>query len=385
MQKASQVYILLDALDECAQRAELMEVLRTIAGWQLRNVHMIMTSRKERDIENSLEQIVDPRNSICLQSDVVDKDIQQYVRERLSSDNALNKWSKDTALQHEIETALMKGSKGMFRWAVCQLDTLGKCRNRAMLRKSLASLPPTLDKTYDRILCAIAEEDFDYAIRILQWLAFSDRPLSVEEVAEVIAIDGTRDPAFDRDEVLEDPSEALDICFSLISIRGAGDDSRKQVAVLAHYSVKEYLVSDRIQNGQAARYWMQDTACHSMISHACVSYLIQFQQAEPIKGDMLTSFKLAQYSARFWASHVRWSKVGKSEIGQVVMDLLSMENAAYLNWIRLYDPDRPWAEPYLKKSLRDIATPLYYTANLGLETVVEILLDKGADVNAQGG
>jgi hypothetical protein len=42
-----------------------------------------------------------------------------------------------------------------FRWAVCQLDTIGKCRNRLKLRESLASLPPTLDETYDRILCAI--------------------------------------------------------------------------------------------------------------------------------------------------------------------------------------------------------------------------------------
>jgi hypothetical protein len=100
---------------------------------------------------------------------------------------------------------------------VCQLDTLGKCRNRAMLRKALAALPPTLDKTYERILCAIAEEDAVYAIRVLLWLAFSDRPLTIEEVAEVVAIDVARDPAFDREEVLEDPLETLDICSSLVT------------------------------------------------------------------------------------------------------------------------------------------------------------------------
>jgi hypothetical protein len=48
-------------------------------------------------------------------------------------------------------------------------------------------------------------------MRILQWLTFSARPLSVREVAEVVAIDVSRDPAFDRDEVLEDPLEALNI------------------------------------------------------------------------------------------------------------------------------------------------------------------------------
>jgi prepilin signal peptidase PulO-like enzyme (type II secretory pathway) len=65
-----------------------------------------------------------------------------------------------------------------------------------MLRESLASLPPTLDETYDRILCAIGKDDFKYAVRILRWLAFSSRPLLLEEVAEVVAIDLERNPSF---------------------------------------------------------------------------------------------------------------------------------------------------------------------------------------------
>jgi hypothetical protein len=185
-----------------------------------------------------------------------------------------------------------------FRWAVCQLDTLGKCRNRAMLRKALAALPPTLDTTYDRILCTIAEEDVDYAIRILLWLAFSDRPLAVDEVAEVIAIDVARDPAFDREEVLEDPLDALDICSSLVTIAtddsNGGLESTRQVAVLAHYSVKEYLVSDRIQRGQAARYSMQSAACHSTIAKACLGYLGQFQKPEPMAEDTFGKYKLGR-------------------------------------------------------------------------------------------
>jgi Cdc6-like AAA superfamily ATPase len=91
VQQLPQVYVMLDALDECAQRSELMEMLETMAGWQLTNVHVIMTSRRERDIESSLGGLVDPQNSVCLQGEVVDKDIQQYVRQRLSDDKGLNK------------------------------------------------------------------------------------------------------------------------------------------------------------------------------------------------------------------------------------------------------------------------------------------------------
>ncbi|CAG5158427.1 uncharacterized protein ALTATR162_LOCUS5073 [Alternaria atra] len=389
MQQLPQVYVMLDALDECAQRTELMEMLETITGWQFRNMHLIVTSRQERDIESSLEGFVDVRNSICLQSDIVDKDIQQYVRQRLSDDKGLSKWGKDVFLRQEIETALMEGSKGMFRWAVCQLDTLGKCRNRADLRKALATLPPTLDKTYDRILCAIAAEDAVYAVRVLLWLAFSERPLTVDEVAEVVAIDVARDPAFNRDEVLEDPLEALDICSSLVTIATDNGNGRlqstMQVVVLAHYSVKEYLVSDRIQRGQAARYSMQPAACHSTIARACLGYLGQFQKSEPMMEDTLGECKLARYSAEFWLSHAQKAGDRAAETSQAALHLLSRDNAAYLNWIRIHDPERPWSEPDLGRRLEETPAPLYYAALFGLQEVVSLLIDESADVDVQGG
>jgi hypothetical protein len=99
-----------------------------------------------------------------------------------------------------------------------------------MLRKSLATLPQTLDQTYDRILCAISDEYSDYAMRILKWLTFSARPLSIEEVAEAVAIDVARDPAFDRDEVLEDPLEAMNICSSLVTVTTNRPDGRGRPA-----------------------------------------------------------------------------------------------------------------------------------------------------------
>lgn len=108
-----QVYIVLDALDECAQRVELMEILRIMVKWNAPNLHILFTSRKERDIESSLKGCIDPQNSICLQSQVVDKDIQHYVQQRLLDDNALSKWAKDVALRQEIQTALREGAKGM--------------------------------------------------------------------------------------------------------------------------------------------------------------------------------------------------------------------------------------------------------------------------------
>jgi hypothetical protein len=113
MQEFTQVYVVLDALDECTQRSELMNTLEIVAGWQLDNLHLLMTSRKERDIERSLEGYVKEEDAICLQRDVVDQDIQRYVQQRLHDDKRLEKWNKDVAVRQEIEAALMGGARGM--------------------------------------------------------------------------------------------------------------------------------------------------------------------------------------------------------------------------------------------------------------------------------
>lgn len=114
MKQFTHVYVVLDALDECTQRLELMDALKTMAGWQLDSVHLLMTSRKEWDIESSLVSYVKEEDAICLERDVVDEDIQRYVQQRLSDDKTLTKWNKDVAIRQEIEAALIHGAQGMY-------------------------------------------------------------------------------------------------------------------------------------------------------------------------------------------------------------------------------------------------------------------------------
>lgn len=223
-------------------------------------------------------------------------------------------------------------------------------------------------------------------MRILQWLTFAARPLLFEEVAEVVAIDVARDPAFDRDEVLEDPLEALNICSSLVTITTNKAEGRwrptQRIIALGHYSVQEYLVSDRIKQGQAKQYSMQEVECHNAITKGSLMYLAHFQQS--LSTEILEASALAKYTAEFWSSHLK--KMGDEAEGSLLtISLMSADKPTYLNWIRLHDPDRPYEEPDLDRSLESIATPLYYAALLGLSTITGLLLDKGADANAQGG
>jgi hypothetical protein len=250
--------------------------------------------------------------------------------------------------------------------------------NRKMLQNALAGLPPDLDQTYERILASIDEDYFQYAFRILQWVAFSIRPLTINEVAEVVAIDAKRDPAFDRDEILEDPLEVLNICSSLITFNDTHENDenkavKRQVVELAHYSVKEYLVSDRISAGRAARYSMRDNVCHDTITASCLSYLLQFQEPQ-LRSDTLQSYHLAFYSATFWPRHAKKASERTKETNEAIMRITCKKGPAYLKWIPLYD--HRFYE-LSKKNIGEIREQLYHATLFGLRDVLELLLDRG--------
>ena len=109
----SKTYIILDALDECSDREGLLDIVDQMHGWKLPQLHMLFTSRRLIDIEDSLGPLIDTRSKICIQSALVDADILTYVRKRLQNDRHLRRWGNKPEVQEEIETALMQKADGM--------------------------------------------------------------------------------------------------------------------------------------------------------------------------------------------------------------------------------------------------------------------------------
>jgi hypothetical protein len=292
-----------------------------------------------------------------------------------------------------------------FRWAVCQLDTLGSCLNLPMLRKALASLPKTLDDTYARILCNVDDENSENALKILQWLACSARPLQIKEVAEVITVNIEHSPRFDPERRFPDPRDILTICSSLVTTAGDSydeiedlldemedpddDEMANEQVRLAHFSVKEYLMSERIQAGSASRYSLRKIHANVSIAETCLAYLLQFDHPNSSILRTFEEFPLARYAAKYWTQHAQYAEADMNTIHLLSMELLLQRKDAYLNWIRLFNPDMPWREPGISMSLennwKSVPSPLYYVSLTGLVESARVLLEYGADVNAQGG
>ena len=113
IEKFQETFIILDAMDECKDRVELLQDIQKLAAWKIGNLHILATSRKEKEIEDSFQYLVKEEERICLQSALVDDDIRAYVHERLLTDQQLKRWRNRPDIQREIETTLMAKAHGM--------------------------------------------------------------------------------------------------------------------------------------------------------------------------------------------------------------------------------------------------------------------------------
>ena len=275
-------------------------------------------------------------------------------------------------------------------------------------------MPETLDRTYDQILGKVKAEDYQFAAKFLRWLTYSVRPLRLEEIAEVIAIDSNSDPHFDLGKRFEDPSDILEICSSLVSVEDveiqrhhqnkvdidtdANEDAdsyydswsdtgryRKAEIRLAHFSVKEYLVSDRIQHGPAFAYSLKEEFSNESIAADCLAYLLHLIEPDNCRSELtIVEYPLARYAARYWIDHIHFVKSPKSTALTLVQELFLEKEEVFVNWIQLWDPDRPLWSTSTMLSM-STGPPLYYASLLGFLESVEKLVDKGADVNVQAG
>ena len=277
-----------------------------------------------------------------------------------------------------------------FRWAACQLDALVTCLDYDGLEETLANLPGTLGETYARILSGIPQNIKRKAIRILQFLAFSERPLRIEEAVDAIAVDTKGDTKgdqyFNPKRRMPNPQEITRYCSSLVvvvSTKGHSydKDGGHLELHLAHFSVKEYLMSDQLDKRIAQDF--QEVAAKVSIATVCLAYLLHLDQDFLIK-EIKETFPLAQYSARHWMINAMVAKEEDKTVQGLIVKFFCSHPRSYKTCYSLYLPDRQWY-PDLDLRGNNQAPPLYYASFGGFRNAVQCLLSQDADVNVQGG
>jgi len=103
------VYLVIDALDECADLVEVLSILDGMQTWVIEHLHIILTSRRLPEIEEVLSEFTTEVISIC--ESPINKDILLYIAYCLETDRSLAKWPSDIRLL--IQNTLSRGADGM--------------------------------------------------------------------------------------------------------------------------------------------------------------------------------------------------------------------------------------------------------------------------------
>lgn len=101
------VYIIIDALNECGDRTELLQWIKWTANWSPKNLHLLLTSRPEPYITSRLE-LIPGVQIVRIQGLALEQDIGFYLDKRLS---VIDRWGEKT--QRLIKLTLMRGADGM--------------------------------------------------------------------------------------------------------------------------------------------------------------------------------------------------------------------------------------------------------------------------------
>ena len=266
----------------------------------------------------------------------------------------------------------------------CQLDALRQCLPSS-LRRTLAELPESLDETYERIVMDIKKGNRADAYRMLQCLAVAIRPLSVAELAELLAFDFDATeggiPKLNSKWRWEDHEQAvLSTCSSLITIVPADGSP---VVQFSHFSVKEFLMSDRLVTStkDISQYHIVSEAANTLIARACLSVLLR----DPVNDNDATTTPLARYAAEHWVAHAKVENVA-SRIRDGMESLFDPDRPYFSAWVKLYNVDRRIWSQRAQKDILPRAAPLYHAAFCGFHEIVEHLaLKYPLYVNARSG
>jgi hypothetical protein len=283
-------YVVIDGIDECSDHRPLLQALYDMRSStdSTAPLRILVSSRPDYDLRRAWSLMP----TFTILPEHVENSLLIHINKEIEKMAKLRHLPSSTRLA--LRTQLISRADGMFRWVQCQLDGLRKIKTHRELYHAIMTLPGDLFETYNRALDRIPDQDHDHVICIFKWLVGAERPLNLQELAEAIAIDPCKlqlDPA-DR---FMDPEEILELCGSLTTVQPDG------IIALAHFSVREYLLSDRLAKDTSGlvKFALKETSARQYVSQCLLTYNFAIgTHIQELNDDILdeTRFPLLQYT-----------------------------------------------------------------------------------------
>jgi len=271
-ERVGPISVIIDAIDECEEitRERFLRYLSDfIARSGLPNkktphVKFLITSRPLLGRQYTTN---------ILQIDPSEKHVEQDLRLLIQTKVGAIVQRTRCKPEHRIylENALYSRADRTFLWVTLVLHLLEKSflASQRDFERIVDQLPQSLTTTYEHFLNSISIEYQWLVNRLLHFLVGSFRPLTLEEIRIMIAIQDHRTLASIEDDAQPNIQETIEgVLGPLVRIW----DSR---VYLVHQSLKDFLLnlSSQAKNPLSATYGVDPQKAHLLMAETCVLYL----------------------------------------------------------------------------------------------------------------
>ncbi|RPB08258.1 hypothetical protein P167DRAFT_512474, partial [Morchella conica CCBAS932] len=386
--EAKSILFVIDALDECdkTEKEWLLKLIFKSLGEHPSQPHIFITSREDSTIQRYLKGYRYP----TIKLDVVNKnDIQAYAGIELQCLFEDPDYQADDI--KDLKETVIGRSQGVFLWVTLvirelkeQMDDGGTVLE---LKETLDAIPNNLLGFYDRIFKKLDAETKGEAWRILVWVLFGERPLTVADFRYAVAV-GSPTRNFDSlasmRGFIKTPTQmekqVRKICGGLLEFKirtGTPEDldgSNKSIQLI-HQSVKDFLLNKEVS--ATSSFWIVPSEAHNHLARVCLTYVTFPEIAEfPLSYPQLSRGEpnrpFLEYATIYWTHHV--SLAVSETVGGRQMEKFKWPETNKFN---------TWRENLLGGERYGSA--LHSAAERGHESIVFLLLKKNANVNLIGG
>ncbi|KAJ6287080.1 hypothetical protein J3E71DRAFT_388606 [Bipolaris maydis] len=351
--EAGPVIILLDALDECAE-SEFEDLMRNIEGQSRKSqlshgtLKYIMTSRPYQQIVGRFQGLIKSFPHIHIpgeeESEAISHEVNRVIEYRV------NQLARDEQLSNDTKTALR--------------DALLQVEHRTYLWVYLKT-KKGIHQAYEKILSK--SKDHTMVQKVLAILLAANRAFTVSELNIATATNETTQSWQDLDLEREEDFKSL---------------YHRRVYFL-HQTAREFLIADVSPTASVLQHH-----AHRILAGMCL-YYISFYGSEPRSttstirqdGGYHDAFGFFHYSIQWWPTHFREAKLSRGKdtgLLQLGLEATNPESTCFQKWFPKYHIG------LFLQSLK-FAPHLFVVSFFGQNEAVKMLLDNGADVNAEGG